>query len=112
MSVSPELYVIRDRTGADGERLVLDAILHGVALTPDPAYPSAKVTAIQTASERKAARLNAVAAMLEQGKAAALEARKYAPAPDVAELLAVTYDPGLAEQHIDAAKLALIAHRW
>ena len=60
---------------------VLDAILHGVALTPDPAYPSAKVTAIQTASERKAARLNAVAAMLEQGKAAALEARKYAPTP-------------------------------
>ncbi len=87
--------------------------LHAVALTPDPAYPSARVTAIQTASERRTARLAAVAAMLEQGQAAALEARKYAaPAPDVAALLAITYDPAIAEQHIDAAALALLSHRY
>ena len=112
MAISPELYVLRDRTGGDGERYILDAILHGVALTADPAYGSARVTAIQTATERRTARLNAVAAMLEHGKAAALEARKYAPAPDVAALLAVKWDPALAEQHTPAAKLALLAHRW
>ena len=112
MSVSPELYVIRDRTGADGERYIQDAILHGVALTPDPAYPSAKVTAIQTATERRAAYFARAAAALKAGQAAALEARKYAPAPDVAALLAVKWDPGLAEQHTDASTLALLAHRW
>lgn len=111
-SVSPELIVYADRTGPAGERLITEAILHAVALTPDPAYAGAKVTAIQTATERRLARLRAVDAMLARGQAAALEARKYAPAPDVAKLLAVTYDPGLAEQHIDAAKLALLAHRW
>ena len=70
------------------------------------------MTAIQTATERRTARLKAVAAMLDHGQAAALEARKYAPAPDPAALLAVKWDPALAEQHTPAAKLALLAHRW
>lgn len=110
-SVSPELIVIGDRTGPVGERLITDAILHAVALTPDPAYAGAKVTAIQTATERRTERLKAVARMLEQGHAAAVDARKYAPAPDVAKLLAIHYDPAIAEQHIDAAALALMSYR-
>jgi phage head maturation protease len=113
MSVSPELIVISDRTGPVGERLITEAILHAVALTPDPAYAGAKVTAIETASERRAARLTRLAAVLDRGQAAALEARRtYAPPVDVAKLLAVKWDPGLADQHRDAAELALLAHRW
>ncbi len=113
MSVSPELIVYADRTGPLGERLITEAILHAVALCADPAYPGAKVTAIQTATERRAAYFARAAAALEAGQSAALEARKYAaPAPDVAALLAITYDPAIAEQHIDAAALALLSHRY
>lgn len=114
MSVSPELIVINDRTGPLGERLITEAILHAVALCADPAYPGAKVTAIQTATERRAARFAALAAQLEQleqGAAAADAARKYLPRqPTAAELLAIHYDPALAEQHVPAAAMALAVH--
>ena len=109
-SVSPELIVINDRTGPLGERLITEAILHAVALTPDPAYPGAKVTAIETATQRRAAYFARAAAALEAGQAAALEARKYAPAPDPAALLAVKWDPALADKHVPAAAMALAVH--
>jgi phage head maturation protease len=110
---SVEMVVLRDHTGARGERVVDSAILSGLALAADPAYEGARVVSIQTATERRAGYLAAVRAQLEQGQAAALEARRtYAPPVDVAKLLAVKWDPGLADQSHSAAELALLAHRW
>ena len=113
-NVSAEFTAIREGTGPRGERLITDAILSGVALADVGAYRGATVTAIQTATERRTARFAALAAQLEQleqGAAAADAARKYLPRqPTAAELLAIHYDPAIAEQHVPAAAMALAAH--
>jgi phage head maturation protease len=108
---SVEMVVLRDHTGTRGERVVDAAVLTGLALAADPAYQGARVVSIQTAAQRRAEFLAAVRAQLEHGQAAADEARKkYAPPVDVAKLLAVKWDPGLADQHVSADAMALAAH--
>lgn len=93
-----------ENVGLDGERIVRDTLLVGHPLADSPAYPSARVTARETATKRRADRLAGILA----------RAAELAPAPEDGGSRPTArgeVGPTLAERCADLAELALLAYR-
>lgn len=109
--VSPEFVVVSETTGSQGERIVTDAILCGVALVADAAYSSARVTDVQTATQRRRLRGAHVAATLAHAGGTPAPARQLPPAPDLAA--AATYAQRSAISDLaDRATVQQVGRAW